>query len=66
MNFIIYNKEKFQTTSCVHSVKQRISIIFLDQMPTHIVLKKNTFHAGIKIFNSETILKKDKAKFNAA
>jgi len=44
--------------------------IFKDQMPTCLILKKNTFYAGIKIFNSlprrVTILKNNKAKFKAA
>jgi hypothetical protein len=49
---------------------QEISIIFTDQMPTYLVLKKRAFYVGIKIFNrlppSVTILKNDKAKFKAA
>jgi hypothetical protein len=39
-------------------------------MPTYLVLKKGTFYAGIKNFNtlppSVTILENDKAKFKAA
>jgi len=39
-------------------------------MPTYLVLKKNTFYAGIKIFNSlplsVTILKNDSTKFKVA
>jgi hypothetical protein len=47
-----------------------ISIIFIDQMPTHLVLKKSKFYAGIKMFNClspcVTIFKNDKPKFKAA
>ena len=65
MNFIIYNKEKFSNfmyTQCQSKNKHYI----LRANASLYCFQKNTFYAGIKIFNSEIILKKDKAKFNAA
>ena len=70
MNFIINNQEFFKQIHLHTILKQGISIIFTDHMPTYLVLKKSTFDAGIKIFNSLptrfTTLRNDKAKFKAA
>ena len=70
MDFIIYNKDKLSKTSCIHSVHQGISIIFIDQNTNQYCSQKSTFYSGIKISNSlppcETFLKKDKKKFKAA
>jgi len=33
-------RKNFQTTSCVYSVNQGISIILIDQIPTYTVFKK--------------------------
>jgi hypothetical protein len=56
-------------TSRISLLKQGISTVFINQMRTS-CFQKNTFYAGIKIFNSlppsVTILKNDKAKFKAA
>jgi hypothetical protein len=65
MNFFINNQENFDTDSSVTMLIQGISTIFIDEIPTHLVFKKSTFYAGIKIFTSLprslTILKNDKA-----
>jgi hypothetical protein len=49
---------------------QGINTIFIDQMPTCLVLKKSIFYAGIKFFNSLPpsikILKNENTKFQAA
>jgi hypothetical protein len=69
MNFIINNEENFHTVLSTTMLIQGIRTIFIYQIPTHLVFKKSTFYAGIKIFNSlpssQTILKNDKAKFKA-
>ena len=69
MNFIINNEEIFQTSTSINNIninyKQHL------HRPNAILscVKKCTFYAGIKIFNSlpssVTILKNDKAKFKA-
>jgi hypothetical protein len=69
MNFITSNEENFHTDSSKTILILGISTTFIDQMPTHFVVKKGTFYAGIKMCNflppSLTILKNDKVKFKA-
>jgi len=69
MNFIINRQENVHTDSSITMLIQEISIIFRDQMPTHLVFKKVHYYAGIKLFNSLppslTILMNNKAKLKA-
>jgi hypothetical protein len=71
MNFIIYNQETFQTNSSVQNnninTRNRQCLHRQNANLSHFQKKKkNTFYAGIKIFNSlpssVTILKNKKAK----
>jgi hypothetical protein len=70
MNFILNNKENFQTNSSINSVDTAISTTCIDQMPTYLVFKKSTFYAGIRIFNrlplSLISFKNEKTKFKVA
>ena len=70
MIFIINNQEHFETNSSIHNInkwnKQHLHV-----PNTNIsCFKGSTFYTSIKMFNclapSVTILKNDKAKFNAA
>jgi hypothetical protein len=67
IGLIINNQENFSKYTIL---KQRISIISIDQMPTYLVIKKSTLYAGIKLLNSlpssMTILKNDKAQIKVA
>ena len=60
----------FQTNSCVHNINARNKHHLHRPNAILSCYKKRTFYAGIKIFNSLppslTILKNDKAKFQAA
>jgi hypothetical protein len=70
MNFIINNKRLFQTNSCVHNINTRNKHRLHRPNTILSCYQKSTFYAGINIFNSlppsVTILKNDKAKFQAA
>ena len=69
MNLIINSQEDFQTNSFIHNYITRNKHHFIEQMPTY-SFQKDTFHAGIKIFNicppSVKILNNDKANFPVA
>jgi len=71
MNTIINTQKNFQKIHLYTVFIQGISTTVIDQIPTCLSpAPKNTFCAGIKLFNSLpcslTILKTDKAKFKAA
>jgi hypothetical protein len=70
MNFIINNKEIFQTNSSVHNINIRNKHHLHRPNANLSCLKKNTFCAGFKIFNnlppSVTILKNGNVKLKAA
>ena len=52
MKLIVHNQEIFQTHSLV--LMQGMNTIIVDQMPAFHVFRKNTYFAGIRIFNNIT------------
>ena len=64
MNFIINNKENFQTNSFIPNINTRNTPHLHTPKANLSCFQKSTFYAGIKIFNSlpchVTILKNDK------
>jgi len=70
MNFIINNRENFQTRSSVHNINTRIKHHLHKPTANLSCLKKNTIYAGIRTFNSSlpsvTVFMCDKTKFKAA
>jgi hypothetical protein len=69
MNFFISNQEIFQTILSVHNINTRHKHQLHRPNANLSCLQKSTFYTGIKIFNSlapsVTVIKKDKAKFEA-
>jgi hypothetical protein len=68
--FIVINQENFQTNLSIHSINT-VNKHHLQRPNVNLsCFQKSTFYAGIKIFNGlpsgVTILKNDKAKFEAA
>jgi hypothetical protein len=65
MKLIVNNQEIFQTHSLYMVLVQRMSIIFIDQMPSFHVFRKNAYFASIAIFRDITniaiSLRNDKA-----
>jgi len=69
MNFIINNKEIFQTNSSTHNINTRNEHHIHRPNANLSCFQTSIFYAGIKIFSSlpptVTVLKNDKAKFQA-
>jgi len=67
MNFIITNQEIFQTILSTHNINTRNKHHLHSPNGNLSCLRKSTFYAGMKIFNSlppnVTILRNDTAKF---
>jgi hypothetical protein len=66
-NFIVSNKESFQTNSSVHNINTRNKHNLTRPNANLSCFQKRTFYAGIKIFNnlprSLTILNNQRGKF---
>ena len=66
MNFIISNKEIFETNSSVHNINTR-NKYHLHRLNAKLpCFQKGIFSAGTKIFKSMKILKHEKVKFKAS